>query len=527
MVAAVTGGLALASLAGARRTNTAFERLRTRTHAADAIVFPSQVGLFHPDWPKLAARPEVARLARWFLTFGVIPGEADEGVLMGSVDGQWGTTIDRPVVMHGRMYDPRAADEMIVDEDVAKEAHLHVGSVLPFHAYGPQQDDTSGDPPSGAALQLRVVGIVRMTPQFLFTPLVVLSPGVLAAHGDDILWIENGFVHLRPGAGGVEALQRDANRDLKPGTPVLDLRAAQRRVDTTINVEQSALVLIAIAIAAAGLVLVGQMVGRSAATIRTDAPVLRAIGMRRRDLASAGARAHLFVAVGAAVGVIATAVTVSRWLPVGIAGRVDPDRGVHTDWLVLAPGAVLVAALVFGGAYLVAARAARPESLRSVGARGALLGRVRRSTPVSVGVGATMAFDQRRGRVDVAVRPALIGAVVGVLGVVGALTIDHGLRDTLAHPERAGVTWDATVLPKSGDLAARGQGRCRRGCRRRSGCAQRRRCRPAGCRRERRGCSGLHRPPTCRERRADLAHDHRRTRAEDCRRGGNRTGESA
>jgi hypothetical protein len=452
----VTGGLALASLAGARRTNTAFDRLRTRTRGADAIVFASQVGKFHPDWSKLAARPEVATLAPWYLAFGVSPGEPDETVLFGSVDGVWGSAVERPVVVRGRMYDPRAADEVVVEEDVAKQEHLRVGSSATFHAYGARQDDTSGEPPSGAQMQLRVVGIVRTTQQFLFTPLIMLSPGVLTAHHDDMLWVENAFVRLRPGSGGITALQRDANEHVANGTPVLDLRAVQRRVDTTINVEQSALLLLAIAVAATGLVLVGQMLGRSASTIRSDVPALRAIGMTRRDLASAGAQAHIFVAIGAALGVLTTAIVASRWFPVGLAGRVDPDRGLHADWLVLGPGALLVAALAFGGAYVVAARAARPESARRAGTRGALLGRVRRGTPVSVGVGATMAFDQRRGGVDVAVRPAVIGAVVGVLGVVGALTIDHGLRDTLAHPERAGVTWDASVVPKSADYLPRG-----------------------------------------------------------------------
>jgi predicted lysophospholipase L1 biosynthesis ABC-type transport system permease subunit len=34
---------------------------------------------------------------------------------------------------------------------------------------------------------------------------------------------------------------------------------------------------------------------------------------------------------------------------------------------------------------------------------------------------------------------------VGVLGVAAALTLDAGLHDALAHPERAGVAWDATI----------------------------------------------------------------------------------
>ena len=428
--------------------------MREQTRGADAAVFASQVGKFHPDWSKLAARPEIETLAPWYLLFGTSPGESDETVMFGAVDGNWLNKVDRPILISGRMFDPKADDEIVIDEDTAKQLHLGIGDVGDVHAYGAHQDDTSGEPPTGVQLHLKVVGIVRSTQQFLFTPMVFLSPGVLAEHRDDMLWIENAFVRLRPGAGGVAALQKDANALIASGTPVLDLRAVQRRVNTTLNVEQSALILLAIAVFAAGLVLVGQMLGRSASTIRVDAPVLRAIGMTRRDLASAGRGAHVFVAIGAGIAAVITAIVASRWFPVGLAGRVDPDRGMHADWLVIGTGAMVVAALVLGFAFLIAARAVRIEPARATGARGAALTFVRHNTPVSIGVGATMAFDQRRNRVD-AVRPALIGAIVGVLGVVGALTIDHGLRDALSHPERAGVTWDASVLPKAGDVQAR------------------------------------------------------------------------
>jgi hypothetical protein len=455
LLAAITAGLAFASFAGARRTHTAFSRLRSQTHAADAIVFASQVGKAHPDWSKLAARPEVATLARWYLAFGRSPDDGGETVLFGSVGDAWGTAIDRPIIERGRMYSPHASDEMVIDEETAKYEHVTVGSVLPFHAFGARQDDTSGQPPNGARIPLRVVGIVRTTQQFLFTPLVMLAPGVLAAHRGDMLWLENAFVRVRGGAAGIAALQRDANSLIAPGTPVLDLHQAQRRVNTSLNVEQTALLLLGLAIAAAGMVLVGQVLGRSASTIGRDAPVLRAVGMTRRDLASAGARAHLFAALGAAVGAVAVAVIASHWFPIGLAARVDPHHGLAADWVVLAPGAVLVAGLLFSGAYVLSARAAR--TVRSDGrAAGPIVEWIRRDTPVSVGVGATMAFDRQRRRADVAILPAVIGAIVGVLGVAGALTLDAGLRDALAHPARAGVTWDATVEPARSQYAARG-----------------------------------------------------------------------
>ena len=117
------------------------------------------------------------------------------------------------------------------------------------------------------------------------------------------------------------------------------------------------------------------------------------------------------------------------------------------DWLVIGPGLFLTLVLVLGGTVLVAARAgmARPADAHH---RAALFAtRLRRRAPLTVGLGATMAIDRGRGRNSIPVLPALVGAVVGVLGVVGALTISSGLRDALAHPERAGVTWDLSVTP--------------------------------------------------------------------------------
>ena len=43
------------------------------------------------------------------------------------------------------------------------------------------------------------------------------------------------------------------------------------------------------------------------------------------------------------------------------------------------------------------------------------------------------------------VRSALIGAIVGVLGVVGCLTFRSGLTDVVHDPQRSGIVWDAGV----------------------------------------------------------------------------------
>ena len=153
---------------------------------------------------------------------------------------------------------------------------------------------------------------------------------------------------------------------------------------------------------------------------------------------------------------MATALIASWWFPVGVAARIDPDRGIHADWLVLVPGIVVLVLLVLAGAALVARRACAPASARKARVRSGVTKWIRRNAPVTVGVGASMALEPGAGRARVAVRPALIGAIVGVLGVTAAVTINHGLRDALAHPRAAGVTWDASVTPADADYTDSG-----------------------------------------------------------------------
>lgn len=457
LLAGITAGVALAAVAGARRTETALDRLRDETRAADAIVFASQAGNFAPDWDALEARPEVASMAPWALLFGDLADEPGE-VIFSSVDGRWGDQVNRSVVTEGRMYDPESVDEAVVDEEAARSEGVEVGDVIPFHAYSPDQD-FDGGAAKGPAVDLRVVGLTRNVGQFLFTTgIVMVSPGMLDRYGDEMAVAQNADVRLAPGGGGIEALRRDVNEIVAPGTPLLDLNAVSRRVDTTTGVEHTALLLLAAVVAVAGVVLVGQALGRSAAAVGDDAPALRAMGFTRSSLGTAVVLSHAGVAVLAAVVAGATAFVASRWFPVGMARRIDPDVGFHLDWVVVGPGMGVTAVLVVLSTAVVGVRSTvdRPVAVRR---RRGVSAWVRRVAPITVGLGTTMAFERERRRGSVPVGPALLAAVVGVLGVVGTIQIDQALDDALDHPERAGVTWDATVSPLDPDVTDDGVAR--------------------------------------------------------------------
>ena len=55
-------------------------------------------------------------------------------------------------------------------------------------------------------------------------------------------------------------------------------------------------------------------------------------------------------------------------------------------------------------------------------------------------VGARFALEPGRGKSALPVRPALVGAIAGVLGVVAAFTFSAGIADAAANPARFGQT---------------------------------------------------------------------------------------
>jgi hypothetical protein len=63
----------------------------------------------------------------------------------------------------------------------------------------------------------------------------------------------------------------------------------------------------------------------------------------------------------------------------------------------------------------------------------------RLGAPVPVTVGSRFALERGTGPQSVPVLPALIGSVVGVIGIVAALTFAEGIDDATSHPERFGV----------------------------------------------------------------------------------------
>ena len=206
--------------------------------------------------------------------------------------------------------------------------------------------------------------------------------------------------------------------------------------------EAACLLAFALAALVAALFLVGQSVARYTSATVADLQVLQAVGMTpRQAVASATAPPLLAAAAGATLGV-ASAIVASRWMPIGYASYSEPHPGIDADWLILGPGWVLAPLLVAAGAAAAAALALTARRRRAVPRRSSVAAAAAAAgLGVPVVVGARFALEPGRGRAAVPVRPALLGAVAGVLGVLAAFTFSAGVSDAAANPARFGQTW--------------------------------------------------------------------------------------
>lgn len=455
LLIAFAAGTVLTAVAGARRGASAADRLLAVTLPAQFGVVPEEPGF---DWDLVRAMPEVEAVAPVLAGGFAIEGipAADDAAWGPPADGQVLTTVERPVVLDGRLPDPSRADEAVVTSRFEESYGVGVGDTVTIRLYTPESMDAvnAGDlaiEPDGPRIPTRIVGVVRSF-ELTETPGspggLLPSPGLFAEYRANLLGAtETGslysFVRLTDGEAGLA--------DFKAGLAEITGRTdivvwpyveAHRQAQRTLAFEAAFLLAFGLAALAAAVFVVGQAVARYTAAAVADLQVLRSIGMTPRHVVvTAGCGPALCALVGASIGTSA-AVVASRWMPLGAASAMEPAPGVDADWLVLGVGwLVTVASVVAGGTLAgwlaqAAARTHRPSAYRSSVARWA----ARWGLPLPIVVGTRLALEPGRGRNAVPVRPALVGAVVGVIGVMAAFTFAAGIAEAAGNPARAGQT---------------------------------------------------------------------------------------
>ncbi len=458
ILVAFASATVMTALAGARRGASAVDRLLVDTLPTSVVALPNEPGF---DWGPIRDLPEVAALSGFAVTdyrIDEVPPEDQVSVWFPSTDSEIFDTIERPIVIAGRLPDPTRADEVVVSPRFLAHYGMHLGDTVTLDLFTPEQIDQllNGDvgAPAGPRVETTIVGVIR---SFWFSDTagdpfgaVIPGPGLFAAYPDNFLGSDrtsgyvNALIRLQNGAADIPQFKDDLARITgRNDIDVWNMADWMSHAREVTGFEAASLAVFGITAAIAALFIVGQTVVRHVASTLGDIEPLRAVGMTP-------AETNVAVVLGPALATLlgwtlgtAGTVVASRWFPIGSAAAVEPSPGVAADVTVLGLGLVLTVTLAVGGAALLAVLAQRRRAVRAARRSAVASAAVRAGLPVPMVVGSRFALEAGRGRNTIPVRPALIGATIGVLGVVAALTLSHGIDDAVGNPQRFGITYEA------------------------------------------------------------------------------------
>ena len=213
LIAGLLGGLVLAAVAGARRGESALDRVLSVTHPQEVSIAKGFVfqnyGL---DFDRIERLPQVVRVSRDRPLAALIRtrsgeqmyGGHEESVIpLASPDGSQLKTLNRPMLLAGRLPDPGRTDEILADRKSLDILDLEVGDSVRVRFIwrrllgSPKKVDYSADPERarvGPLAELRIVGVQART------------------DSDDVSG------HLRPAARCLPGKRRAGAR-LLPGDP--------------------------------------------------------------------------------------------------------------------------------------------------------------------------------------------------------------------------------------------------------------------------------------------------------------------
>jgi hypothetical protein len=460
----LVGGVVLGAAAGARRTDTAYPRLRAWGNASQLSIVPEGTGLTG-YYAALARLPQATVAPEALYNAGLPPAYSAAGRVvqaMSSPDGSYGTTVDRVRLLAGQLFGPHEPAAAVVNQQLADIEHLSPGGTLRL-AFIPSDPATGNQEPSKEfVLSFKVTGIAVFDSQVVSTgvlasaPTALLSPPFAAtAAARSAPCCDEVAVALRPGADEARFIS-EAEQVAKryPGTHgQVDILKAADQVSGTqraIQPQAVALALFAALAALIALAVLSQLLSRQLTLDAAQYPALRGLGVTRPVLVAVSlARLALVTGAGAALAVV-IAIAGSPLMPIGPARLADPAPGISVDPLVLGAGfaAIVLLPLVILApvAWRAATRATGPAGAPGVSGRPSVLGAaLSRWGSVAGGLGVRMAFEPGRGRTAVPVRSALAGTVVAVGAVAGAMVFGASLVALVSTPHRYGQNWDAQL----------------------------------------------------------------------------------
>jgi putative ABC transport system permease protein len=337
------GGVVLTAATGARRTDTAYPRLLSWANASQVDIVPENTG-FTGYYRALAPLPHIAAMTTVSI-YNVVLLPRNPGLvnLMSSPDGAMGVSVDRVKILAGRLYDPKAPGQAMVDQQHASTEHLTPGSTLRLYGV-PSAPSGAPEYSKAVTLTFRVTGIVVFDDEIVPTgsnntlpTALVSSPFTATTAAANLSAGDEAAIRLQPGAS--QAAFTSAAETL-----------ARRYAGTTPTGLGTGAVLPAIVLSAGARESTTDSPG--VRRRRRDLALLKTLGFTRRQVLGtvaweAGAFAAVALLIGLPLGVIAGR---WAWAVFASAAGVSTAATVPLATVLLAIPATLLAATLIAAA---------------------------------------------------------------------------------------------------------------------------------------------------------------------------------
>ena len=461
LLIALAGAAVLGPLAGARRTDSAYDRFLAESNVHDVETNEGVPGLgynYRLDLSAAAALPQVDQyeISRLFI-IGLHTGTLD--VPVGGeavVIRPEGSPIGKERLISGRF--PRAdrSDEVAVGYGTSVRDGIGVGDTLTL------------DLPSATVLTqgLANVEIIEQFPVKVVG--VILLPGAVppairygqlyattafaerfqnkAANAQGI------YVKLKRGVADIPAYRAGLERLAEGGSVQFltgnDQHAGVRR---SIDVYVVALQAFAGLAAVAAILILTQMLARQLSLGADDNPALRSLGMTSGQIALAAMVRTAIAAVAGVAAAVVIAYALTPLFPIGTARVVEPSPGPRFDLTILGGGAVALLFLVLTFSLPAAWSAGRRASLSDTGSQpegqaspSRLAGWISGAGgPASVVAGVRLALERGRGRSAMPVLSTIVASAAAVASIVTLVAFGTSMGNLTDTPRLFGWNWDA------------------------------------------------------------------------------------
>jgi len=487
LLVGLIGGIALASVTAARRTESSYPDYLASTNPSSLIIQPNtdlnvssaaQAYRIYLDiLGRLRHLPHVRGLATAdAVNATVLTPSGGYGTvlftqvqLVTSRDGMF-TSQDRLTVTEGhRAVRP---DQVVATTRAAAVLHLHVGSRLRLGVWAQVGPQKGGLPPIYRKLDLTVTGIGVVSNQIVQDDIDTSRTGFLI--GTPALDREfmpcctgTSYIGLRLADGSrydaavdqeyvnlATSIFGTGSSQLLQLLQVYNTSAIEAEAQRAIYPEAIALGVFGLIAGLAALIVGAQSVSRQLRAATDDAGVLRALGAGPAAATADGVLGVLAAVVAGALLSVAVAIALSPFSLFGPVRQAEPGRGIYVDATVLAAGA-LALALVLGGVAAVIGYGQAPHRSaagRQPAGRGSAL--VRAGLGAGLGApgvaGLRFALEPGQGRTAVPVRSVLAGAVLAITVVAATLTFGASLSYLIARPALYGWNFSYALYSTDG-----------------------------------------------------------------------------